>query len=378
MAESRNGPRRDTLSSSAGRREQGPEQPLSVSDRGEPAEGQMASHTLDGRDIVVIGASAGGVEALKLLVGQLPADLPASLFVVLHVPPEGRSVLPAILQRSGALPALHPSDGQPFERHRIYVAPPDRHLELVDSVVRLSRGPREIGYRPAIDRLFTTAAATPRERVTGVILSGALDDGTVGLNNVVSAGGAALIQDPAEALYPAMPSSAAAYAPDARILPLDEIGAAIWTLATKPVPLPARPKLVPNEEQAPNPTSSYDAQLGRISGITCPECNGVLWELDDNGILRFRCRIGHAFTLESLVASQGLALEAALWTALRALDERVALSERLRRRFSTLGNEPTAARYQAQADDAREQASVVRRALEELIPDEVASGTDER
>ncbi|HET8742895.1 MAG TPA: chemotaxis protein CheB [Gaiella sp.] len=377
MAESRNGPGRDTLSS-AGRQEQGAEQPLSVPDRGKVAEGQMAGHTLDGRDIVVIGASAGGVEALKLLVAQLPADLPASLFVVLHLPPEGRSVLPAILERSSALPASHPSDGTPFERGRIYVAPPDRHLEIEGSAVRLSSGPRENGYRPAIDRLFTTAAATQRERVTGVILSGALDDGTVGLNNVVSAGGAALIQDPEEALYPAMPSSAAAYVPDARILPLDEIGAAIWTLATKPVPLPARPKLVPSEEQAPNPTSPYDAQAGRISGITCPECNGVLWELDDDGILRFRCRVGHAYTLESLVASQGLALENALWTALRALDERVALSERLSRRFSVLGNAPTAERYRTQADESRGQAAVVRRALEELIPEEVASGNDER
>lgn len=339
----------------------------------------MGVHTLDGRDVVVIGASAGGVEALKHLASQLPADLPASLFVVLHLPPEGRSVLPAILERAGALSASHPEDGQPFERRHVYVAPPDQHLELEDSRIRLSAGPRENGYRPAIDRLFTTAAHSHGERVTGIILSGALDDGTVGLSNVVSAGGAGIVQDPDEALYPAMPSSAAAYVPDARILPLDDMAAEIWTLATKPVPLPVRPKLVVNEEQAPNPTSTYEAQQGRISGITCPECNGVLWEADENGILRFRCRIGHGYTLESLVAAQGLALEAALWAGLRALDERVALSERLSRRFATKGNEATAKRYRAQAEDARQQAAVVRRALEELIPEELAAlGHDER
>ena len=339
----------------------------------------MTTRTLDGRDIVVIGASAGGVEALKLLVAQLPADIPASLFVVLHLPPEGRSVLPDILQRSGVLPASHPVDGETFERHHVYVAPPDQHLELEDSVIRLSGGPRENGYRPAIDRLFTTAAHAHGERVTGVILSGALDDGTVGLKDVVSAGGAGIIQDPDDALYPAMPASAAAYVPDARIFPLEDMGPEIWTLATKPVPLPARPRAVTiDDDQAPNPTSTYEAQDGRISGITCPECNGVLWEADDSGILRFRCRIGHAYTLESLVASQGLSLEAALWTALRALDERVALSERLSRRFSMRGNEATAERYRNQARDAREQAAVLRQALDELIPEDVVAVPDER
>jgi two-component system, chemotaxis family, protein-glutamate methylesterase/glutaminase len=334
---------------------------------------------VEGRGIVVIGASAGGVEALKRLSGSLSPDLPATLFVVLHLPPEGRSMLPAILERSGPLPASHPRDGERFERGRIYVAPPDRHLELEETTVRLSSGPRENGYRPAIDRLFTTAAHVHGERVTGVVLSGALDDGTVGLNNVVAAGGAGIIQDPEEALYPAMPSSAAAYVPDARILPLEEIAEMITTLATRPVPLPARPRAQVAEEQAPNPTSTFDAQNGRISGITCPECNGVLWETDEDGILRFRCRVGHAFTLESLVASQGLSLEAALWTALRALDERVALAERLSRRFGVQGKEATAERYHKQASEAREQAAVIRLALDELIPEELAaSGLDER
>jgi len=134
------------------------------------------------RDIVVVGASAGGVEALKSMAHDLPEDLPACVFVVLHLPPEGRSLLPEILSRAGPLPARHARDGERFEHGTLYVGPPDQHLELDVETIRLSRGPRENGYRPAVDRLFTTAAHVHRERVTGVILSGALDDGTVGLS----------------------------------------------------------------------------------------------------------------------------------------------------------------------------------------------------
>jgi two-component system chemotaxis response regulator CheB len=154
----------------------------------------------------------------------------------------------------------------------------------------------------------------------------------VGLSNIVAAGGAALVQDPEGALYPAMPASAAAHVADSRILSLDEIAAAIVELSARPIPLPARPRLVVGGDQAPNPSGQDDAQPGRPSGLTCPECNGALWESDLNGILRFRCRIGHAYTADSLVVTQATALENALWAALRALEERAALSERLARR----------------------------------------------
>lgn len=326
------------------------------------------------RDIVVVGASAGGVEALKSMAHDLPEDLPACVFVVLHLPPEGRSLLPEILSRAGPLPARHARDGERFEPGTLYVGPPDQHLELDVETIRLSRGPRENGYRPAVDRLFTTAAHVHRERVTGVILSGALDDGTVGLSNVVALGGAAIIQDPDEALYPGMPSNAAAYVPDAHILLLEAIAPAIAALATSPVPLPARPR---HTAGAAEPMLS-DATGGTVSGLTCPECSGALWETEDKGILRFRCRVGHAYTVESLVAAQGASLEAALWTALRALEERVAFVERLRRRFTVNGRHTTAARYEAQAEEARQQADVVRRALGELMPTAPAVTVAER
>jgi two-component system chemotaxis response regulator CheB len=315
-----------------------------------------------GRDIVVVGASAGGVEALKNLAALLPGDLPAALFVVLHMPEHGRSALPGILARAGRLPAAQAVDGEPVEHGRVYVAPPGEHLELRRGGVHLGRGPRENGYRPAIDRLFVTAARSYGPRVTGVILSGALDDGTLGLMEVWRAGGAPLVQDPSEALYPAMPESASGYVDAAAVLSLEEIGRQIDALAREPFPEHEEEPVM--AEQAPNPESAEHAQPGRLSGLTCPECNGALWEADEEGLLRYRCRVGHAYSAESLASEQGAALEAALWAALRALEERVALSLRLSRRFAAGNHERAASRYERQADEARGQAAILRRALD--------------
>src|SRR5262245_47956998 len=176
-----------------------------------------------GHDIVVVGASAGGVEALQSMVGHLPPDLDATLFVVLHLPPAGTSVLPQILQRAGALHAVHAADCQSFERARIYVAPPDQHMRFGGGLIRLDRGPKVNGHRPAVDPMFRSAAGVYGGRVTGVILSGVLDDGAAGLQAVAAAGGAALVQAPSDALYPTMPEAAieavpAAFAGDTEML----------------------------------------------------------------------------------------------------------------------------------------------------------------
>ncbi len=158
-----------------------------------------------GHDIIVIGASAGGVEALVQLVQNVPADLPASIFVALHVSPHGSSVLPQILSRHGALLASHPQDGEAIEPGRIYVAPPDHHLWVRRGRVRVSRGPSENGLRPAVDPLFRSAARSYGRRVVGVILSGSLDDGTAGLQAIKSQGGVAIVQRPEDALFVGMP-----------------------------------------------------------------------------------------------------------------------------------------------------------------------------
>lgn len=320
---------------------------------------------------MVIGASAGGVEALGSLVGRLPADLRAAVFVVLHIPPSGTSVLPAILQRRGQLPAVHATDGQEIEHGRIYVAPPDNHLLVQSHEIRVVRGPHENGYRPAIDPLFRSAARSFGPRVIGVVLSGVLDDGTAGLAMIKQAGGRTLAQDPDEALYPMMPSNAIEFVAPDRVLPAGELGAAILELTKEAVPAMAHNTDDPMLDEAflkIDRGSSEQPQPGDPSGYTCPACGGALWEADEGGIARFRCRTGHGFSPETLLAEQSHVVEAGLWSALRALEERAAMSRRMAARFRARGRRLTAERFERQANAAVDQAVAVRDALGEIAP----------
>jgi len=275
------------------------------------------------RDIVVVGASAGGVEALTSLVRALPGDLPASVFVVLHLPATGSSALPDILSRAGRLPASHAKDGEPIEQRRIYVAPPDYHLLLRAGHVRATRGPRENGHRPAVDPLFRSAAFEYANRVVGVVLSGALDDGTAGLLAVKSRGGVAIVQHPEDALYPGMPHNAIEHVEVDHVLPAADIGETLGRLAAEPATDPAGAGSDDMQTKVELEGFSMEAieggHPGRPSGFSCPDCNGVLWEIRDGGLVRFRCRVGHAWSPESLLTQQSESLEAALWVALRTL-----------------------------------------------------------
>jgi two-component system chemotaxis response regulator CheB len=319
------------------------------------------------RDIVVVGASAGGVEALTRLVGSLPAGLPASLFVVLHVPATGTSALPDILTRHGPLPASHAKDGEPIEQRRVYVAPPDYHLLLRAGQVHLARGPRENGHRPAVDPLFRSAAGEYATRVVGVVLSGALDDGTAGLLAIKSRGGVAIVQHPEEALYPGMPNNALEHVEVDHVLPAAGIAETLAGLTSEPVPEPARPASDDMTAEVELEGFSMEAieggHPGRSSGFSCPDCNGVLWEIQDGGLVRFRCRVGHAWSPESLLTQQSEALEAALWVALRSLEERAALASRLAEPARRRGHVITATRFEDQAQEAQEAARLVRRLL---------------
>ncbi|HEY4409154.1 MAG TPA: chemotaxis protein CheB [Acidimicrobiia bacterium] len=190
-----------------------------------------------GRDIVVIGASAGGVEALRRVVGDLPEDLPAAVFLVLHTAPHSGTALLRILARQTSLPVTHPGDGEPIRPGHVYVAVPDRHMVLDEQAVRVTSGPKENGYRPAVDTLFRTAAASYGPRVIGVVLSGTRDDGTAGLRAIRARGGVAIVQDPEDALFPGMPQSALADDPPDFVLPVGEIGAQIAKLAREEAPV---------------------------------------------------------------------------------------------------------------------------------------------
>jgi two-component system, chemotaxis family, protein-glutamate methylesterase/glutaminase len=315
-------------------------------------------------DIVVVGASAGGVEALVRLAGSLPADLPAAVFVVLHLPSAGTSALPGILGRHGRLPVNHVKDGEPIEPGRIYVAPPDHHLLVRTGHVHLSRGPRENGHRPAVDPLFRSAAHEYATRVVGVVLSGALDDGTAGLVAIKSRGGVAVVQDPEDALYPGMPGSALQHVDVDHVLPAVAMGALLARLAAEPAAEPPGPAPTDMEVEVEVEGFSLEAMegehAGEPSGFSCPDCNGVLWGINDGGLQRFRCRVGHAWSPESLLTRQSESLEAALWIALRSLEERAALARRLAEPARRRGHRITATRFEEQAAEAQQAARVVR------------------
>lgn len=286
---------------------------LSPSTRSTPAEGH---------DIVVIGASTGGVEALEYLASRLPADFPASVFVVLHVPPSPTSRLPEILTRVGALPAQHAVHGEKIRRGHIYIAPPDNHLALVGNRLHVTRGPKENGHRPAVDPLFRSAARAFGNRVVGVVLTGARDCGSAGLLAIKAFGGVAVVQDPAQALCPDMPRNALAHNAVDHVAPLSDIPALLVQLAQQP----------PTIEAPARDLDADEAARAQPAHIVCPACGGDMIETDINGLIRFSCHVGHVYSTEGMLADQARALEAALWTAVRTLQESGDLAQRMAQR----------------------------------------------
>jgi two-component system chemotaxis response regulator CheB len=303
--------------------------------------------------VIGFAASAGGVEAIRRVVSELPADLPAALCVVLHIPASGRSLLAPILDRHSPLHAVLASDGAALEAGTIFVAPADHHLLVRGAVVELTRDPKENGVRPAADPLFRSLAAAWGPRAIAVVLSGALDDGSAGAVAVAQAGGTVIVQSPEDALVPGMPSSAiAARAPD-HVLPIGEIAALLCRLVGEDNPGDVPP--------APTKLHEPGRPEGPASGYTCPECSGALWELREGELLRYRCRVGHSYSEEAMVDAQGASVEAALWAALEVLEERSELLTRFAERMR--GTARSHERFRAGARDAGERAELIRRAL---------------
>jgi two-component system chemotaxis response regulator CheB len=323
------------------------------------------------RDIVVVGASAGGVEALMALASTLPADFPAALLVVLHIPPHASSVLPHLLGRAGALPAQHANDGELVRPGRWYVAPPDHHLLIRGGLVHLGRGPAESGHRPAIDPLFRSAASAYGGRVIGVVLSGSLDDGTAGLLAVKLGGGVAVVQDPTEAMYPSMPLSALESVDVDHVCTISQLAGLLSQLVREPAPTPESVVRTKLKDTAIEAAVAEDGQSamdelesrGVPSAFACPDCHGVLWEVREGDLVRFRCRVGHAYLPQALSIAQSEALEESLWIALRALRENSALSTRLAARARGRHMVQMAATYETRARDAAQRAAVVEEVL---------------
>jgi two-component system, chemotaxis family, protein-glutamate methylesterase/glutaminase len=312
---------------------------------------------VSGIDLVVVGASAGGVGTLEGLVGRLPANLGVAVLVVLHVPSSGMSVLSEILHRACVLDVRRAQDGMALERSEILVAPTDHHLLVEGATVRLSRGPLVNGHRPAVDPLFETAARGYGPRAMGVLLSGTLDDGVAGLGAIKQEGGVTAVQDPDQAPYPGMPRAAIEAGVADYVLSTGDLArliASAGTGATGPMrPLESRLQRLSDELDSP----------GVISALTCPNCGGALWEHQRNGLVQFECRVGHQYSPASLFEVQGQAVDDALWAAHRALLERADLARRMARRLQRSALEESALKYDRTADEAENRAAVLNEAL---------------
>ena len=324
------------------------------------------------RDIIVIGASAGGVQALSALVADLPHNLPAAVFIVLHISANIPSQLPAILARECKLEVAHAIDGEPLMRGRVYVAPPDQHLIVEEKRVRLVHGPKENLHRPSIDALFRSAARWAGPRVIGVVLTGARDDGKVGMQAVQQRGGITIVQDPIEAPFPSMPMSVMQEIQVDYSLPLREIARVLNTLSREvadeeeryPVPddIEIESRIAEQKMEADELIASVE-RIGKISRLTCPDCHVALWEINDQDMLRYRCHVGHAFTAEALNEGQSEMLEAALWSAVRALEEQMMLAQRIVARARNANHQRAAIMFERRAREAEEHSSVLRQLL---------------
>jgi len=336
------------------------------------------------RDFIAIGASSGGVDALRVLASRLPAGLPAAIAIVQHVGAH-RSILPSLLSAAGPLEAVHATDGERYIPGKIYVAPPDRHMTVDGPHLRLLNSAKENFARPAIDPLFRSAAVELGARAIGVILTGHLDDGAAGLEAIQACGGTTLVQDPDDAYAPEMPGNALPFAND--MLPLDQLAPRLVELTggsssrmqgnPRPVTGPAPPPALQSKHDAARRQVAAEqrawigdrspphalSQIAVPSTLTCPECSGVLWRVSDSGVVRYRCHTGHAYSLKSLSAGRSDDVERSLLDAVRALREREVTSSALVEHFGRQGDAAAQSRQKEIARRASQAAELLQSLL---------------
>ena len=324
---------------------------------------------MPGKDIIVVGTSSGGVEALTTLVGGLPPDLQASVFVVMHTSPDSPGVLADILDRKGPLPATNARNRERIRPGHIYVAPPDYHLLVDPGVVRVTHGPKENRFRPAVDPLFRSAAQVYGPRAVGVVMTGGLDDGTSGLWAIKRLGGTAIVQDPQEAFMPSMPQSAMNRVEVDYCLPVAEIAPLLARLASAPAAeegVHEVPEGLNIEIGIAKEDKGLDigvTKLGTPSVFTCPDCHGTLLQLKEDGRFRFRCHTGHAFSADSLLAELTESVENSLWTTIRSIDESVMLMRHIASHVKEADGAAASERFLEKAQQAERRSDLVRRAV---------------
>jgi two-component system chemotaxis response regulator CheB len=295
----------------------------------------MAKHK-----ILMLGASAGGIEAICKFLGSLPTNLNITIIVTIHLPSSGVSLLERVLARCAPYPVLTGIDELEYKTNHIYLSPVDQHLLIDDSKIHLTTGPKINRFRPSIDIAFKSAAINCGERIIGVLFTGLLWDGVQGLNSIKENGGVTIVQDPDEAVYPDLPLNALAQGIGDHILPIKKIARLVTQLAKKELPSSKKNKKLPAADLIDVNTTligsegaqtypDYLDKIGKITAFTCPDCSGTLWEIRNNKTSNYRCRIGHQYNLESLLHSQTDSLENILWSAIRALEESHNLSKKI-------------------------------------------------
>jgi two-component system chemotaxis response regulator CheB len=316
------------------------------------------------RDILAIGTSAGGFDALRFLASEFSRDFPASVLAVIHLSSQFHSTLDAILTQAGRLPATFAQDGEKIERSHIYIAPPERHLLVEGEELRLGSGPRENNARPALDPLFRSAALCCGPRVVGAVLTGMLGDGAAGLSALKQSGGITVVQDPSEAAFPQMPTTALTRSKPDYVVGLPGMPALFEKLvrqpAGQPSPVPEGIEYEVEVARGGRGKMKEMDRIGRRSVFACPDCHGVMWEIDEGELVRYRCHVGHAYSAELMSIALDENLTRALGSALRALEERTAMAKKLQKQACDSGRTHTAKSWAERAREFEEEAKLIR------------------
>ena len=327
------------------------------------------------RDILAIGASAGGVQALAFLAKNFPRDFPAAIVVTIHLSSEGRSILDELLSRAGCLPATFAQRHDTLRKGQIYIAPADRHLILEGDTILLGHGPRENNARPAIDPMMRSVAACCGPRMIGVVLTGTLSDGASGLWATDQCGGITVVQDPSDAAFPEMPMNALNRVSPDHVVRLEAMPKLLTTLVSQPagIPMPIPESVGFEVEIAKGRQSSIEEmdRIGKRSGLACPDCHGVMWEIDEGELVRYRCHVGHTYTAEPMSLALDENLRRALASALRALEERRSLARKLEKQAEKNNHARLAASWARRGEEYEKELMVIRDSVRRL--DETAT-----
>jgi len=334
--------------------------------------------------VVVLGASAGGVESMREVVESLPKGFPAAVFAVLHIPPYQESRLPQILARCGQLPTSHPEDGAKIRGGNIYVAPPDHHLLIDGDSVSVKRGPKENRFRPSIDALFRSAAYTFGSRAIGVVLSGALDDGTSGLWTIKRLGGVAIVQQPRDARFESMPLSALENVKVDHTLRADRIGPLITGIVQQTPEIMkssdgALLKRVKVELKVAAEANAFQKGImdfGELTPFTCPECHGVLVRLMEDKMTRYRCHTGHGYSDSALLEAVMESTGELLWQVMRAFEEAAMVVDHMSKHAAENGDIKQAEMLKSKAKELEQRSKPLHEAVlhhESLSGDNLAN-----